>query len=102
MEFVKNGEIVLNVGQDATRNLKIGNELIQFSARFSGSSREVSVPIGAVAGIFAKENGQGLAFQVGAVAAPANAANKQAPGSGPRDDDHPGPAGGRPKLQVVK
>ena len=63
MEYVRNGEIVLNVSPDATRNLKIGNELIQFSARFNGVSREVSVPICAVAGIFAKENGQGLAFQ---------------------------------------
>ena len=63
MEYVRNGEIVLNVSPDATRNLKIGNELIQFSARFNGVSREVSVPVAAVGGIFAKENGQGLAFQ---------------------------------------
>ena len=63
MEYVKNGEIVLNVSPDATRNLKIGNDLIQFSARFDGVSREVSVPINTVAGIFAKENGQGLSFQ---------------------------------------
>ena len=62
MEYVRNGEIVLNISPDATRNLKIGNELIQFSARFNGVSREVSVPVAAVAGIFAKENGQGLAF----------------------------------------
>ena len=45
MEYVKNGEIVLNVGMDATRNLKIGNDLLQFSARFAGVSREISVPI---------------------------------------------------------
>ncbi len=63
MEYVRNGEIVLNISPDATRNLKIGNELIQFSARFNGVSREVSVPMATVAGIFAKENGQGLAFQ---------------------------------------
>ena len=45
MEYVRNGEIVLNISPDATRNLKIGNELIQFSARFNGVSREVSVPV---------------------------------------------------------
>ena len=44
MEYVRNGEIVLNISPDATRNLKIGNDLIQFSARFNGVSREVSVP----------------------------------------------------------
>ena len=59
MEYVRNGEIVLNISADATRNLKIGNDLIQFSARFNGTSREVSVPVPTVSGIFAKENGQG-------------------------------------------
>lgn len=99
MEFVKNGEIVLNVGPDATRNLKIGNELIQFSARFGGVSREISVPIAAVAGIFARENGQGLAFQpTGPVVAAESAAQK----SGTEDNDTPDPSGGRPRLQVVK
>jgi len=62
LEFVRNGEIVLNISADATRNLKIGNDLIQFSARFNGVSREVSVPVATVAGIFAKETGQGMAF----------------------------------------
>ena len=54
MEFVRNGEIVLNVSADATRNLTIGNDGVQFSARFSGTSRELSIPIDAVTGIFAK------------------------------------------------
>ena len=57
MEYVKNGEIVLNVSLNATRNLTINNELIQFSARFNGVSREVSVPVDRVQGIFARENG---------------------------------------------
>ena len=61
-EHVKNGEIVLNVGHDATHRLTIGNDLIQFAARFNGVSRECSIPIEAVTGIFAKENGQGLFF----------------------------------------
>lgn len=96
-EFVRNGEIVLNISADATRNLKIGNDIIQFSARFNGSSREVSVPINAVAGIFAKENGQGLAFQ------PADSpetAQTQTPAEG-NDGGAPSP-GPRPKLHVVK
>lgn len=63
MEFVKDGQIVLNVSYTATRQLKIGNEFINFSARFNGTSRELEVPIHAVIGIFAKENGQGMFFQ---------------------------------------
>jgi stringent starvation protein B len=61
-EYVKNGEIVLNVSHDATHRLTIGNDVIQFSARFNGVSRECSIPLEAVTGIFAKENGQGLVF----------------------------------------
>ena len=60
--FVKNGEIVLNVSTTATRKLTIDNEWIQFTARFNGASQEVSVPINAVSGIFAKETGYGFAF----------------------------------------
>jgi len=60
--FVKNGEIVLNVSTTATRKLTIDNEWIQFTARFNGASQEVSVPISAVSGIFAKETGYGFAF----------------------------------------
>ena len=62
MEYVKNGEIVLSVSQQATRNLTIGNDLVQFSARFNGVSREIAVPIYAVQSIFARENGRGVFF----------------------------------------
>jgi len=62
--YVKNGEIVLNVGASATRRLTIDNDGVRFSARFSGTSQEVSVPMAAVAGIFAKETGYGFAFTV--------------------------------------
>ncbi len=62
MEYVKDGEIVLSVGQQATRNLTIGNDLVQFSARFNGVSREIAVPIYAVQSIFARENGRGVFF----------------------------------------
>lgn len=63
VEFIKDGEIMLNLSTSATRNLTIGNDLIQFSARFNGISREVSVPIETVSGIFARENGEGLFFR---------------------------------------
>jgi stringent starvation protein B len=64
--FVKNGEIVLNISPSATRKLTIDNEWIQFSARFNGVSQEVSVPMNAVSGIFAKETGYGFAFTIAA------------------------------------
>jgi stringent starvation protein B len=64
MTHVKNGEIVLNIGASATRRLTIDNNGVRFSARFSGTSQEVAVPMTAVAGIFAKETGYGFAFTV--------------------------------------
>lgn len=97
-EYVKNGEIVLNIGYDATHRLTIGNDFIQFAARFSGVSRECSIPIDAVLGIFARENGQGLFFAQEPAAAEVPAA-----ASGARPDPAPSsPNGGKPKLQVVK
>ena len=62
MEYVKNNEIVLNVGFEATSALKLGNEFIEFKARFGGSSREIIVPVDHVIAIYARENGQGMAF----------------------------------------
>jgi len=62
--YVKNGEIVLNVSASATRHLTVDNDGVRFAARFSGTSQEVSVPMSAVAGIFAKETGYGFAFSV--------------------------------------
>jgi stringent starvation protein B len=95
-EYVKNGEIVLNVAYDATHRLTIGNDLIQFAARFSGVSRECSIPIEAVTGIFAKENGQGMMFP----REPAGDAAAPAPGS--PDTPTTPPNGGKPKLQIIK
>ena len=96
MEYVKNGEIVLNLSYDATHRLTIGNDTVQFSARFNGVSRECSIPIDVVLGIFARENGQGLFFPV--EEAPVSAAEADAPGDTPTSPT----TGGRPKLQVVK
>jgi stringent starvation protein B len=61
-EFVKNGEIVLNVSFDATSGLRMGNEFIEFKARFGGVARDIMVPVDHVVAIYARENGQGMAF----------------------------------------
>ena len=63
-EYVKNNEIVLNIGFEATTGLKLGNELIEFKARFGGASRDIMVPVDHVIAIYARENGQGMAFPV--------------------------------------
>ena len=63
-EFVKDNEIVLNVGTDATNALTLGNDEISFQARFSGRVFPVVVPIERVAAIYARENGQGMTFEV--------------------------------------
>jgi stringent starvation protein B len=63
-EYVKNGEIVLNISFDATSSLKLGNDFIEFKARFAGSAREIMVPVNRVIAIYARENGQGMAFPV--------------------------------------
>ena len=127
-EYVKNNEIVLNVGFEATSALKLGNETIEFKARFGGSSREIVVPIDHVIAIYARENGQGMAFPMptdGQKPAAGDAADAAAPASGMRgprltltgspnakaentgagdDDSIPPepPAGGRPSLKRVK
>jgi stringent starvation protein B len=113
MAFVKNGEIVLNISATATRRLTIDNDSVQFNARFSGVSQEVSVPMSAVTGIFAKETGYGFAFAVAAVQDPATAlAAATAPQEPGMEAETPGPAGAartddKPKsrpshLQVIK
>jgi stringent starvation protein B len=64
MEFVKNGEIVLNISFNATSHLKIDNDFVRFKARFGGVTREIEVPVENVSAIYARENGQGMAFEV--------------------------------------
>jgi stringent starvation protein B len=63
-EYVKANEIVLNVGFEATSGLKLGNDTIEFKARFGGAAREIRVPVDHVIAIYARENGQGMAFPV--------------------------------------
>jgi len=102
-EFVKDGQIVLNVGPDATNKLQMGNELIEFQARFGGVARQLSVPITRVSAIYARENGAGMAFEIeedeGNVgdAEEAPAVDDKGP-----DEPPPRPEGGRPKLQRIK
>jgi stringent starvation protein B len=64
MAFVKNGEIVLNINYTAVKDLHIDNDAVVFSARFSGVAQHIYVPIGRVAGVFARENSQGMFFEV--------------------------------------
>lgn len=63
-DYVKNNEIVLNVGFEATSGLQMGNEVIEFKGRFGGVAREIIVPVDHVIAIYARENGQGMAFPV--------------------------------------
>ena len=95
LAFIKDGEIVLNLSVDAVRNLHLGNDEITCEGRFGGVPHGIVVPIAAVIGIFAKENGQGLVFQ-GQESAPA-----AEPGGG-GDDDKPPPPPAKPYLRVVK
>lgn len=61
-EYVKDDEIVLNISYDSTTGLQLGNEFLVFKARFAGVVRDVMVPVNRVLAIFARENGQGMAF----------------------------------------
>jgi stringent starvation protein B len=121
MEYVKKGEIVLNISFGATSGLKMDNECIAFHARFAGVSREIYVPVQNVMAIYANENGQGMAFEVTQTAAemsrPAPAATEapapapslasvpspdSTPPGDPTDDNDPPKKGGRPTLTRIK
>jgi stringent starvation protein B len=69
MEYVKKGEIILNISYGATSGLKMDNDAITFRARFNGVSRELYIPVQNVLAIYANENGQGMAFDVSTTAA---------------------------------
>lgn len=93
-QHVQNGQIVLNISPTAVASLVIGNDWIEFSGRFAGVAQQILVPLQAVLGIYAKENGQGMLFEKedGPVPEP--------PGEGDKPDDEP--PKGRPSLKVVK
>lgn len=121
-EFVQNGEIVLNVSLGATSSLSLGNEFIEFKARFGGVARDICVPLGRVSAIYARENGQGMTFPVEpslggvaasrstpaiAVAVPSEPAPSPLLGVVPSQDtdktsDPKPPTGTRPALTRIK
>ena len=98
--FVSDGQIVLNVSPSAVRNLQMDNEAVSFEGRFGGVPHSLYIPAGAMLAIYARENGQGMVFELEPSAA------EQGPDAPEPDDDGPGgeppkPAG-RPSLKVVK
>jgi stringent starvation protein B len=110
-EYVKNGEITLNVSPAAVHKLQMGNELIEFSARFAGVARQISVPVANVYAVYARETGHGMTFDVEApkpgtqaVAEAAPAAPREAPAALPAPAGEPPkkPRGGKPTLRRVK
>lgn len=95
MQFVRDGQIVLNIGYDATSALVMDNELIEFKARFGGVSQNIYVPVDNVIAIYASENGQGMGFEV---------TEKEGASEAVSDDEDPKPPkkGGPPTLTRVK
>ena len=91
MEYVKNNEIVLNVGFEATSGLKLGNEFIEFRARFGGMARDILVPVDHVVAIYARENGQGMAFPM------PTQSDTDAPPQAAEPSPAPGPSDGAPR-----
>ena len=118
LEFVKDGEIVLNISFDATSALSLGNEFIEFKGRFGGVARDIVIPVERVLAIYARENGQGMAFPMLAASTAAEDAPTATPikaltpvtpvalAAAPTDDGGaPGPkpgGGGRPALTRIK
>lgn len=95
-EFVRDGQIVLNIGYDATGHLDIANDWISFQARFGGVARDIVVPVSNVVAIYARENGIGMAFELEI---------EESSSSTPPDGEPEPPASppaGRPKLQRIK
>ena len=99
--YIKDGQIVLNLGPSAVRNLNMDNEWITFSARFGGVSHAIEVPIGNVLAIYSHETGEGMSFAVEeGVEVTEKLADTE---TAPSDGDGPAkPPRGRPKLHVVK
>lgn len=95
-EFVRDGQIVLNIGPDATNKLQMGNDSIDFHGRFGGVARELSVPVGQVSAIYARENGAGMAFEIDE-AVSGEDGDEEVPPPEPTP-----PPTGRPKLQRIK
>jgi stringent starvation protein B len=112
VEYVKDGEIVLNISFDATSALKLGNEYIEFKGRFGGVARDILVPVNRVLAIYARENGQGMAFPILAAGTDRDIESKDSTpvdplhatdGNDGAAPDVPRPSGGRrPSLKRIK
>ncbi len=90
-QYVKDGQIVLNISPGAVIELNIGNDSMAFNGRFGGVATDIYVPIAAVVGIYARENGQGMVFE-------------PEESTGPPDEPPPDPIKpeGRPSLKIVR
>lgn len=93
-QYVTEGKVVLNIGVNATQGLSLGNDAVEFSARFGGVPFPVRIPLRAVLGIYARESGEGMIFT--------DSESEPPPGNDGGDGDSPGPQKGPPKLSVVK
>lgn len=103
--YVKDNQIVLNLSPDAVHQLVLGNEFLTCSARFGGVAQAISVPVENVAAIYARENGQGMAFEVGAATAPTGpveSAQPTSPSESVERDEPPKPGPGKPRLTRIK
>ncbi len=101
-QVVKNGQVVLNIAMRAVANLELGNDWIGFSARFSGVSHVVRIPVGSVLALYAQENGQGMMFPAdddGGDTPPPPAPDEPPSSQGGADDK---PKRGAPILRVIK
>ncbi len=96
--FASDGQIVLNVSPSAVRYLEMDNQAVSFEGRFGGVAHRLYVPCAAVLAIYARENGQGMVFELEAPEAEAVLAEEE--GGTPQDE--PPKSGGRPSLKVVK
>jgi stringent starvation protein B len=96
--YVEDGRIVLNVHPDATSNLVIGDDLIEFSARFSGHPFAVKIPLPAILGLYARENGEGISFPE----EPLPPDDQGLGGDGTSDSSDRLASRGKPHLKVIK
>jgi stringent starvation protein B len=94
---VQDGKIVLNVSPAATRVLTLGNDFVTFEARFGGVAQQLTVPVTAILGIYARETGQGMLFNDDDGAPPSPGPEGGRPSPAPSGGDKP-----RPKLKVIK
>lgn len=101
-EFVEGGQIVLNIAMPAVEGLQLGDEAIEFQARFAGTARYLHIPVNAVMAIYARENGRGMVFAEDENEPPPEDEEESSEGGKSHSSKGKKPAGGRPHLTVVK